>query len=286
MWLRLSVVVLGCLALLPAWSRGGPTAPIRVALLAQLFDLQQDRKQMLAQMQPFVDLVQKDLGVQAEFDILDDVAELRDALGKGRVQVAVLPGLSFAWLRSAAVDARPLLVATLDSPTLKAVAIVAKDSPLQKLSELKGQPTALPKRLPLYLRVFLEREWDQPVEKFVDAREQENSEAAIEAVIEGHAAAAVLPHAAIEAYAERKPGRVKRLRVLQESPDFPLPVVVYRSTGADLEAIRKFEKALLTADSTPEGRQTLTLWRLRGFSKPPADFDKLVEQIAVKYPMK
>lgn len=283
---RWSTLALAILALLPDWSRSAPAAPIRVVLLAQLFDQQQDRKQMLGQMQPFVDLVQKDLGVQAEFDIVDDVAALREAMEKGRAQVAVMPGLSFAWLRGTYADARPLLVAQMDSPTLKAVAIVAKDSPLQKLADLQGQPTALPKRLPLYLRVFLEREWHQPVEKFVAARQQESSEAAIEAVIDGGVVAAVLPHSAIEAYADRKPGRFKRLRVLQESPDFPLPVVAYRTTGADMEAIRKFEKALLTADSTPEGRQTLTLWRLRSFGKPPGDFDKLVDQIAIRYPIK
>lgn len=263
-----------------------PDKPIRVALLAALFDQQQDRQQMLGQMQPFVDLVQKDLGVKSEFGIVDDVPALKEALAAGRVHLTVLPGLSFAWLRQSYAEVKPLLVANMDSATLRAVALVAKDSPVQSLRGLQGQPAALPKRVPLFLRVFLEREWQQPIEQFVLVKDQDNAEAAIEAVIDGQVAAAILPQPAVEAYAERKPGRFKRLRVLQESPDFPLPVVAYRTTGADLAAIKKFEKALLSADQTPEGRQTLTLWRLRGFAKPPADFDDLVDQTARRYPMK
>jgi ABC-type phosphate/phosphonate transport system substrate-binding protein len=260
--------------------------PIRVALLAALFDQQQDRQQMLGQMQPFVDLVQKDLGVKSEFDIVDDVPALKKALVDGRVHLTVLPGLSFAWLRQEYAEVKPLLVASMDSTTLRAVALVAKDSPVQSLRDLRGQPAALPKRVPLFLRVFLEREWQQPIEQFVVVKDQDNAEAAIEAVIDGQVTSAILPQSAVEAYADRKPGRFKRLRVLQESPDFPLPVVAYRTAGTDLAAIKRFEKALLSADQTPEGRQTLTLWRLRGFVKPPADFDELIIQTARRYPMK
>ncbi|HMP02752.1 MAG TPA: PhnD/SsuA/transferrin family substrate-binding protein [Gemmatales bacterium] len=287
--IRLLMALLAAgVAVLGAWTATAlPTsqcAPIKVALLAQLFDPQDNKEQMLGQMKPFSNLVQKDLTVQAEFEIVDDIPQLKEALAGGRVQIAVMPGLSYGWLRQKFEDVRPLLVATMDSPTLQAVTLVAEKSPLKNLCDLKGQPAALPKRPPLYLRVFLEREWGQPAEKFVVPKELDNAEEAIEAVIDGAVQAAILPRAAVDAYADRKPGRFKRVRVLSESPEFPLPVVAYCRAGADLNAVQKFETALLKADETAEGRQALTLWRLRGFAKPPADYDELARKVGAQFP--
>jgi ABC-type phosphate/phosphonate transport system substrate-binding protein len=86
-------------------------------------------------------------------------------------------------------------------------------------------------------------------------------------------------------YKRQKPVRFQRFfKVLAESPDFPAPVMVYRPGQVRPELVQRFRTSMLSAHETPEGRDTLQLWRLKRFMDVPADYDQLADETAKRFP--
>ena len=168
---------------------------------------------------------------------------------------------------------------------MKAIVLAAKDSPLSKLDELKGKSLAWPKNTPQHLKFFLRREFGQPVDQAFKVQPTRNVDEALEDVIEGKADFACVGQGQAKVFQDQKPGRYNRLKVVAESADFPPPVVAYQSKGADPLKISRFADAMLRANQTTEGKQTLTLWRLKGFERLPKDYDAMLDAIVKKYPM-
>ena len=68
-------------------------------------------------------------------------------LKEGKLQVAVLPGVEYGWLRAHYPEARPLLVAINATTDLKAMILVAANSPAMSFFWITLQPaTARPLR--------------------------------------------------------------------------------------------------------------------------------------------
>lgn len=286
-WSWVSPALLVLLALV-TWSK--PSAallqePVGIGMLASLFD-QGDEKTILAQMQPFADVVSKRTGVRGEFFIVRDVHHAAKLLEAGKIQVVVLHGPEYGWLKPLCQELRPLLIATASTPKLQAVVLVSQQHPAKSADELKGQTLALATKLPQHLRLYLERRFALSADKFFRILEVKNAEDAIEAVIEGKADLALVSNIQAEVYRQQRPGRFKRLRELESSPEFPMPVVAYKPRKELEDVVQEFRKALLTAKDTPEGRQTLVLWRIEGFQEPPADYEEQAGRIAKIYPLR
>lgn len=254
----------------------------RVAMVGYLFD--ENKEQMLRQMGPFIEDMQRDTGTKAEFVIIDDLPALTRELKEGRVQVAILPSLDFGWLRAEVPNLKPLLLAGVDGGRLRAQVFVPAKSTLASLAELKGQALAWPRRNPQHVRFFLEREFGAAPEKAFQLQEARNIDQALEDTIDGKVKAAVVNFSAAKVFAEQKPGRFGRLKLLAESTDFPAPVVAYVPSAGEEERVRKFADAMKKSNQTESGRQTLTLWKLKGFEDLPADFEEQVTAILKKYP--
>lgn len=257
--------------------------PVRIGISNSLFDdLDEDTVQK--QMQPFADNVKMQTGVDGRFGMVKGLDGMVKAFQEGAIQMAVMPGIEYGWLKAHCKDVKPLLIAVIDKPTLKAVFLVARDSPAKQAADLKGQTLALAKKSPPFTRFYLERLVAGDPAKYFQTVLCDSVADAIESVVEGKAAAALVSESAVNVYKAQKPGRFNRLRILEESPDFPAAVLVYR-TEADRAAERqKFRDALLKAHETPEGRQTLTLWRLSSFQEVPKDYEGVVDAIVKKYP--
>lgn len=265
-----------------AWTGADPEI-IKVAMISHLFE-GENKDGMVKQMAPFVDSMEKRTGAKSEFIIIDDLTALTKELNEGRVQIAVMPSLDYGWARADLPDVKPLIVAAVDGGKLKTTVLVAQKSAASRLEELKGKLLAWPKRTPHYVKFFLARELGEEPDKAFKPKEYRSVDEALDAVIDGEAEAAAINGSAAKIYQEQRPGRYKRLKVVAESVDFPPPVVVYQTKGANEDKIKRFSDGMLTANQNTEGQQTLTLWRLKGFEKLPADYDQQLEAILKKYP--
>jgi len=258
---------------------------VGVGMLATLFD-QADEKTVLAQMQPFADVVSKRAGVQGRFVLVADMEQAAKGLESGELQVVVLHGPEYGWLKPLCRDLRPLLIATASTPKLQAVFLAPQASSAKSPDDLRGRTLALASKLPPHVRLHLDRRFDPPSDKLFRILEVKTAQEAIEAVIESKADLTLVSNVQMEVYRQQRPGRFKRLRELESSPEFPLPVVAYRPRPELEEPVQEFRKALLTAKDSPEGRQMLVLWRIEGFQEPPADYEAQTERIAKLYPHK
>ena len=282
LWVVLIVMMVGTSQ--PTFARpSGTDTPIRIGLSSQLFD-DQARNQILDQMKPFTEKVQKQVGTPSEFVIVDDLKSMARQLNDKSLQMAVMSGLDYGWIKPLCPDIRALLTTSIEGGVLKTVLLVKKDATWQSNQQLKRQSLAMPQRTPNYVKFFLEQETKQTMSAYYQLLECRNVDEAIEAVIDGKAAATAVSASAMDVFKERKPGRFNRLKVLMESDAFPAPVVVYQAKNTNEKQIEKFAEALLRADDSTEGKQMLTLWRLRGFVKLPADFETHVDRIVKKYP--
>jgi ABC-type phosphate/phosphonate transport system substrate-binding protein len=266
--------------------RGSKSAPVCIGMIDTLFEEKKEEKEIFAQMQPFADLVKKQTGVNGEFTVVHGPAAMGQQMQAGKLHLGVLHGVEYGWLKPQCPECRPLLIAVNASPVLKAHVLVARESTAREAADLKGQTVARPRRALYHTRLYLERLLNADPQQFFQVRDVDNTEAAIEAVIEKAAQLTVVDGNQMEVYRQRKPGRFARLKVLHESPGFPTAVVVYRPVAGREETVRQFREAMLKANQTREGRQTLTLWRLTGFREVPKDYEKIVDDIVKHYPPK
>lgn len=256
---------------------------IRVGVIDSLFE-HKDEKSTLAQMQPFSEMIKQRTGMNGEFTIVKGADTLGRDMNAGKVHLGVVHGIEYGWLRQHCPECRPLLVAVNETTHLKALVLVAQNDAGKTAADLKGQTLALPPRPPHHTRLFLERLVKEDLGKFFKVTEVKNTDAAIEAVIDGTARLTVVSNVAMEVYRNQKPGRFAKLRVLEESPTFPAAAVVYRPGKGHEESLRQFRDSLLKANQGLEGRQMLTLWRLTGFEQVPKEYEKQVEEIVKIYP--
>ena len=277
-----TAVTLILLAALAAAGQG-QRDEVTVGMMNTLFE-EQDEKKVFVQMEPFRDLVRRRTGVEGKFTVVRGAEAMGRQLKAGLLQLGVMHGWEYGWVRKYCPDCRPLLIAVSDTATLHAYILVPRTSAAKEIADLKGQTLALPRRAPHHTRFYLERLIGGDPAKVFKVMETATTDGAIEAVIEGQAQLTVVSGAALKVYRDEKPGRFNKLRVLGESPAFPAGVLVSRPGQGDPKVTERFRDALLTAHETAEGRQTLTLWRLTGFRAVPKDYEQQVDAIIKLYP--
>src|SRR5207244_11836898 len=75
----------------------------------------------------------------------------------------------------------------------------------------------------------------------------ENTEDALDDVVDGVVQAAVVDRAGLEAYKRRKPGRFNRLKEVARSQPLPPPLVAYYEGVLDQDTLKRFGDGLLNA---------------------------------------
>jgi len=260
---------------------------VRIAMIQSLFR-GRDPATLLALTQPFGELLYTQTGIRGDFCISPDVADVGERLQRGDVQLAVLHGVEYGWLREKQPDVQPLALAFNQTIHLKALVIVRNDNPARKLSDLKGKRCCLPTRSLnhcfLYLHKAITDEGHVPTGFFQPGPTTARVDYALDYVYEGTVALTVIDGVSWEVYRSHKPGRAARLRILCESPVFPTAAIVYRPAGADPILTKQFVERLSKAHETAFGRQLLTLWRISGFSSVPADYNAMVDNILKEFP--
>ena len=261
-----------------------PKRSVKIGMIDTLFQ-EKDERKIMAQMEPFANLVRKQTMTDGEFVVIRGIEEMGRRLASGKLQMAVVHGIEYGWLRDICPQCRPLLVAVNRDTFLQAHILVNANSDFQSLDDLKGKVLVLSEQVPYHARFYLRHAVPTDPDQFFQQKRVRNTDAAIEAVATGAADATLVSKSSFDVYQRRKPARARRfLRILSESPRYPVPLLVYKPGRVADPTLERFKQALLTAHENASGRQTLTLWRLSRFEPVPPDFESLVEDFLRRHP--
>lgn len=291
---RLSIIIglaLGLAALVPAVpaaeTEATQTPPVRIGMANSLFR-EVPPSLMMAMMQPFGALMKSQTGVAGELSPGGDAFHLGKMLAENKVQLGVLHGIEFAWVRHKHPELQPLMIAVNQSRHLHAHLVVREDNEAADLADLQGETLAMPRGTREHCRIFLQgrcRQCGQEPKKFFDKiTTPSNVEDALDDVVDGEVTAAIVDGTALDCFKRRKPSRFAKLKMLQTSEVFPAGVVAYRPGYLDEETLDRFRQGMLNANKTPLGKQLLTMWKLSGFEDVPEDYEETLANIIKAYP--
>jgi len=232
-------------------------------------------------------LVKRQAGLQTEFNAVD-TERLGTDLARRHLDLAVFQGYEFAWAAQQDQQLRPLVIAVNQQPYLRAVFVVRHDAKVKDLTDLRGQTLALPRGRRSHVRLYFEHSCralgGAPKDFFGKIAETPNSEDALDDIVDGVAQATIIDAAYLDCYQRRKPGRFPSIKVLVQSPLFPDPVIGYRAGAVDDKTLEQFRDGMLRSERDIASRQVLTFFKITSFAKVPEDYEKVLREIAKKYP--
>src|SRR5262249_22640341 len=261
--------------------------PIKIGMVRSLF---RDMPEALvtAMMRPFGALMQSQTGVAGELVQGGDACHLGKLLAEGKVQLAVMHGVEFAWAKQQYPRLAPMMIAVNQQRNLHACVVTRKDSKIRELADLHGQKIGFPQHSRQHCHLYFERRCvagDVATQKvFADIDHPANTEDALDDVVDGTLLAAVIDSVGLDCYERRKPSRFGLLKVIQTSEAFPAAVVAYVPGTLDEDTINQFQRGLMNAKETAMGRQFMMLWKLTSFEPVPPNYEASLESIAKAYP--
>jgi ABC-type phosphate/phosphonate transport system substrate-binding protein len=260
---------------------------VRIGLIGTLF---RDMPAPLVKtsMAPFRTLMQSQTGLRGILVTAPDAFALGKLLNANKLQLGVFHGFEFAWAQRKYPKLKPLVIAVNQHRHLRALVLVHKDSDAHNLENLKGKTLALPSLTREHCYLYLDRSCQdlgaEPKAYFSRLSKGGNVEDVLDKVCAKQVDAALVDGVALSCYKRRNPGRVRSLRILQKSRVFPAAVVAYHAGGLDAATLRQFRAGMIKANKTAYGRQMLMFWRMTGFEKIPADYQKNLAEIAKAFP--
>lgn len=285
----LAVALAGCLlATLVARAGEKEAAPIvQMGMIQSLFR-GSETGALLAQTSPLGDMLLSQTDMKGQVSVVSEPEELVQQVNKGDLHIAVIHGIEYAWVRDKYPDVKPLVLAVNRDVQLKALILVRDDSKIQNLADLHGKTFSFPRRafnhVYLYLHRAIQDAGFDPTAFFAPSPTPASNEHAIESVVDGTTDGTIIDAVSWSVYCQRKPGRAKKLRAIQESGWFPTATVVYNAKNSDPKLTEKVREALIKSNETVLGRQMLTLWRLTQFSQVPNNYDGLLTSVVKTYP--
>jgi len=214
---------------------------------------------------------------------------LAQKMSEGKIHLGLFRGDEFAWAEQKYPELKPLALAINVYRYPVAYVVAQKDKGPKDVAGLKGQTIAVPATNQPFLRLFLEHlsqvSAKLPVDQFfAKITSSENTDDALDDVVDGIVQAASVDRTALEAFRRRKPGRFNQLKEVAQSGPFPPVIVAYYDKVLPDETLKKFQKGLLTANQKEKGQTILTLFHMTGFEAVPEDFAKVLEQTRKTYP--
>jgi ABC-type phosphate/phosphonate transport system substrate-binding protein len=236
-------------------------------------------------MKPLKSLLETQTGLNGQMVSSGDALSLGNQLADDKLQLGIFHGFEFAWVHQKHPELKPLIIAVNPPECAKVSVIVRKECTAKNLADLKGSKFTVAQHTREHCHLFLERKCTQcPAKFFAEVATPADFEDALDAIVDGTSDATVIDGSCLETYAQRKPGRFARLKTLVQSEPFPWAVVVCNPANFDEATQKRFREGMLNATQTKKGQQLLTLCRITGFEKVPADYEKELKEIAKTYP--
>jgi ABC-type phosphate/phosphonate transport system substrate-binding protein len=287
-FLALLVTLSPCRLVTLSHAAGEDGSLIRIGLIRSLF---RDTSEPLMQviMRPFKSLMETATGMSGQLVAGGDANTLAQRLKSGDCQLGIFHGFEFAWARLALPELKPLLIAVpRQQRHLRAHLVVRAEGAPKSVADLRGQVVALPYMSREHCRLFLERRCvpagSGPAQFFSRIAIPRDATDAIDDVLAGSAAAAVIDDCDLESYCSQYPEYFAKVRVLLQSEAFPCAVIVYYPGKLSQTQLDRFREGMLSARDSRQGRQLMQLCRISSFEDVPDDFDKMLADIAKAYP--
>jgi ABC-type phosphate/phosphonate transport system substrate-binding protein len=243
---------------------------------------------VLVMMRPFGALMESQTGVTGEIVPGGDALSLGNELARDNLQLAVFHGIEFAWARQKHPELRPLVLAVNQQRYLRAHVVVRSDSPIACFADLQDATVAIPDHTREHCHLYMQKQCQQqksdPRAFFAQITNPGSVEEALDDVVDAEVDGCIIDGVSLDCFKRRKPGRFKRLKVVETSEVFPAAVIAYRPGVLDEAKLKRFHDGMIGANRSILGSQLLTLWRLTGFEEVPADYDQLLTAIVKSYP--
>lgn len=209
-------------------------------------------------------------------------------LQKQDIHLAIMTGIEYGWIHADFPELRPLVTAYTSDIRLNACILVPLESQVKNLSELRGQSIVLPRRLQHYPLLYLQQrileQGAEPKQYFSKVLSSNDSDEAVEMVVEKKAASILVDMDSWNGYQERKPGRARKLRMVDKSDPFPTAVTLYHPDAWSEKDLQLLKELLCTAHSRPFTRQILNFWRISKFVPHSTDYQTVVKKILNEIP--
>lgn len=215
--------------------------------------------------------------------------EIRQKLADGSIQLGVVHGIEYAWMKLKQPDLEPMVLNMIDPNALRAVVLVSKNSPAKDLDDLRGQKLAMVKTAREDTRLFLKRlcrESGTSVEEFFSERTTPPTvEDMLDSLVDGKIDAGLLEQSGYMMFQRRKPARAAQLRVLEQSEHFPPSVIVYRRDKIDKNTIQSFRAGMGAAHESMLGGHLMMLMNVKKFETPTSEYSKRLTEALKNYPL-
>ncbi len=236
----------------------------------------------------FEKVMQAQTGLSGQLLSIDSANEITQRLMEGDLQLGVVHGVEFGWMKVIHPDIHTLMINDIDPELLRAVVVVARDSPAKSLKDCQGEKLAIPSGTRGDTRLFITQRCRQMGSNIQDMFPEVSAPASIETaldnLVDGIEQVAVVERAGLKMFERRKPGRFAKLAVLEQSEPFPPSVIIFRRDKLDETTQTKFRDGMCTAHKSLLGAHLMTLMRIKRFEPVTADFHKSIDETLKAYP--
>ncbi|HEY1191447.1 MAG TPA: PhnD/SsuA/transferrin family substrate-binding protein [Gemmata sp.] len=273
-------------AVVPAAPRAAaaePATPMKIGLPESMFSGLPHAVVQRAS-RPFQNMLEKQSSLKGEVCVGRDYADLTEQLRGGKLDLAVLHGFEYAWVKQHP-ELVPLVV-TVPTHKLQACIVVNVNSKADGPHNLKGETVAVPNGTKAHCRVYFERLKGTLPEGCCDVAKLKGKsiEDALDAVADEQCPAALVDAGTLVAYQKHKAGAGSQLKVLAQSEPFPSAVLVYRKGALTPATATKIQDGLVKCVTTDEGQLLTSLWRLKGFEAASPGYQVELARCLKAYP--
>jgi ABC-type phosphate/phosphonate transport system substrate-binding protein len=275
------------LAVLLAIPAAAAEPQVRIGLYQGLFrDIPPRTIEALAV--PMKSVLEQTVGLTGTAELVDDAEKLAKALEEKQVNIGVMTGFHYSWLKDRHPDLEPILIAKPHSDQLQACVIVPVSSKAMSLKDLGTEGVIVPKGMKPHCPVFLDAErraqgLPETAAPTVYKPKLVLEDALLE-LINGDHAAAVVDLGVLNAYLKVVPGNARGIRIIATSESFPFGVIVAHKTHLDAATRTKLTHGLKNAKNIAIGQPLMMMWNLKAFEDVPADYNEQTAALCKNYP--
>jgi len=274
---RSAILILVAIFALALASCGGQASDTKVDKLVVGFVPSQEAENLQAKSKPLADLLTNKLGVPVEVFVGTDYNGVIEAMGAKKVDIGFLNPVGYVVAKDKGYADVILLAERNGGKTYRSQFVVLKDSPIQKLEDLKGKKIAWvdPNSTSgyIYPAAMLKEKGIDP-EKDVQGTYAGGHDKAIMALLRGDVDAAVSFDDARSIVAKSDPSVMEKTRILTYSSDIPNDTISVRSSLSQ-EWKDKIKQAFLDVAKDEQGKKVIKeIYSHDGYAEgKDSDFD-------------
>jgi ABC-type phosphate/phosphonate transport system substrate-binding protein len=233
----------------------------------------------------FPAMVKEFTGIDSKLVPHDSVEAVGKKLIAGDDAFAILQGVEFGWLKAKHPEIQPVLVGIYHVTQPRALLLTKKDDAGTSFADFKGRSVAILKAGKEYIYLFVNKgTGGDPKQFFGKIVETTNAETALDDILLGKVAAALVDQASLDNYKDVNPGRFARLRVVEQSDPFPPMGLFYVPGKTPADIVEKFRTGMLKANDSARSRDAMSTFKITSFELVPTEYATWVADIVKAYP--